>query len=476
MAHYDMLVIGSGPAGQKAAVQSAKLGKKVGVIERREVVGGVCINSGTIPSKSLREAVLYLSGFRQRGLYGTGYRVKEHITMEDLSFRCNHVVHNEIAIVENQMSRNNVDVMYGDASFVDPHRLAIQHGDERTEHTADYMVIAVGTRPARPGTVPFDDETVIDSDGLLRLRRLPKSLTIIGGGVIGAEYASILAALEIHVVLIDRRPRLLEFVDTEIIDGLQYHMERIGVTLLLGEEVLSISKDPNGQVSVQLKSGQEVTASTLMYSVGREGATDGLNLQAVGIQPDDRGRLSVSEHFQTTVPHIYAAGDVIGFPALASTSMQQGRHAACHAFDQPCGTDSTLLPHGIYSIPEISMVGLTEQELQRRSIPYEVGVARYKEIARGQLIGDEIGMLKILFHSRSRDILGVHVLGEGATELIHIGQAVMALRGKLNYFVDTVFNYPTLAECYRVAALSGFNRLPRPWPQNASTVLPSNTE
>lgn len=461
MAHYDMLVIGTGPAGQKAAVQAAKLNKKVGVIERREVVGGVCTNTGTIPSKSLREAVLYLSGFRQRSLYGSSYRVKEHITRDDLAFRCIHVIKNEIAIIENQMARNNVEVIYGTASFLGPHRLALSQSAGTIEHTADHIVIAVGTQPARPATIPFDGETIIDTDDLLQLQRLPPSLTIIGGGVIGTEFASILAALGIDVVLVDRRPRLLEFVDTEIIEALQYHMRNIGVTLHLEEEVLSVEKLDDGQVKVVLKSGKDLLASTLMYGAGRQGATGGLNLEAVGLQPDARGRLKVNEDFQTSVSHIYAVGDVIGFPALASTSMQQGRQAACHAFGQPYEHDTDLLPYGIYSIPEISMVGRTEHALTEQSVPYEVGIARYREIARGQLIGDEIGMLKILFHTKTREILGVHALGDGATELIHIGQAVMAYHGKLDYFINTVFNYPTLAECYKVAALAGFNRLPR---------------
>jgi len=463
MAHYDMLVIGTGPAGQKAAVQAAKLGKKVGIIERTEVVGGVCTNTGTIPSKSLREAVLYLSGFNQRSLYGQSYRVKKDITMEDLAFRANHVVRNEIQIVQDQMARNHVDLIFGLASFVDPHRLAIKQPKKTIEHTADYIVIAVGTEPARPSNVPFDGDSVIDTDGLLTLKRLPTSLTIVGGGVIGAEYASILATMGIQVVLVERRPRLLEFVDTEIIEALQYQMRNINVTLRLNEEVVAIKKAADGRVIVHLKSGKQIVASTLMYSVGRIGATKELNLQAVGITPDERGRLKVNEHYQTTVPHIYAAGDVVGFPSLASTSMQQGRLASCHAFGLPCRTETQLLPYGIYSIPEISTVGRNEEDLTRDGIPYEVGIARYREIARGQLIGDEIGMLKLLFHSQTRKLLGVHAIGEGATELIHIGQAVMAYGGKIDYFVDTVFNYPTLAECYRVAALAGMNRLPRPW-------------
>ncbi len=464
MAHYDLLVLGSGPAGQKAAVQGAKLGKRIGLIERQEVVGGVCINTGTIPSKSLREAVLYLSGFRQRSLYGAGYRVKDTITIEDLAFRANHIIANEIRIVQDQMARNRIDTIYGSASFLDPHRIEVRHRGDVIEHTADFIVIAVGTEPARPADVPFDGDRIIDTDGLLRLKRIPESMVIVGGGVIGTEYASILAALGVPVVLIDKRPRLLEFVDAEIIDVLQRQMKDIGVTLYHDEEVSAIKLQPDGLVHVSLQNNPPLTATTLMYAVGRVGASSGLGLERVGLTPDARGRLSVNDHFQTAVPHIYAAGDIIGFPALASTSMQQGRHAACHAFGAPDRTDTALLPYGIYSIPEISMVGRNEEELSQAGVPFGVGVARYREIARGQLIGDETGMLKLLFHQQTLDLLGVHAIGEGATELIHIGQAVMAYRGKITYFIDTVFNYPTLAECYKVAALDGINRLPRPWP------------
>ena len=465
MAHYDLLVIGTGPAGQKAAVQAAKLGKKVGLIERKELVGGVCINTGTIPSKSLREAVLYLSGFRQRSLYGAGYRLKQTITIEDLAFRANHVIKNEIQIVQNQMARNRVDMLFGSASFLDPHRLRIQQNIGAVEHTADFIVIAVGTEPARPPDIPFDGESVIDTDGLLTLKRIPASIVIVGGGVIGTEYASILATMGIPVTLIDKRPRLLEFIDAEIIETLQQQMKEIGVTLYHEEEVLAIKKEPDNQIHVCLQHAPPIQASTLLYAIGRVGATKGLNLEAVGLQPDDRGRLSVNEHFQTAISHIYAAGDIIGFPALASTSMQQGRHASCHAFGYPDRTDNSLLPYGIYAIPEISMVGRTEEELDKADLPYGVGIARYREIARGQLIGDETGMLKLLFHRHTKELFGVHAIGEGATELIHIGQAVMAFHGKIDYFIDTVFNYPTLAECYKVAALDGINRLPRPWPQ-----------
>lgn len=460
MAHYDMLVIGSGPAGQKAAIQGAKVGKKVGIVERKKFVGGLCINSGTIPSKSLREAVLFLSGFRQRNLYGASYRVKKDITFEDLLFKCDHVVKAEQEVVQNQLIRNHVDYIVGNASFIEPHRLSIKQDLETNEHSADYIMIAVGTEPSRPAGIPFDDTTIIDSDGLLALKQLPKSLTIVGGGVIGCEYASILATLGIPVVLIERRPRLLEFVDSELIEALQYQMRSIGVTLRFNEEVTAVQKHPDGAVVIQLESGKQIRAALLMYSSGRVGATKGLNLESIGIQADERGRLRVNENFQTAIPHIYAVGDVIGFPALASTSMQQGRHAACHALGLACDASTHLLPYGIYTIPEISMVGRNEDELTRDGVPYELGVARYHEIARGQLIGDTVGMLKLLFHSDTRELLGVHIIGEGATELVHIGQAVMALGGKLDYFIDAVFNYPTLAECYKVAALAALNRFP----------------
>jgi len=464
MAHYDMLVIGSGPAGQKAAVQAAKLGKKVGIVERQEAVGGVMVNTGTIPSKSLREAVLYLSGFHQRDLYGAAYRVKKDITMEDLAFRCNHIVKEEIDVIHNQMARNHVALLFGTATFVDPHRLAIHRFGARVEHTADFFVVAVGTRPSRPPHVPFDDRTIIDTDGLLRLKTLPKSLIIVGGGVIGSEYASILATMGIEVILVDRRPRLLEFADAEIIEALQTQMREIGVTLYLDEEVVSIEQTGESQVAIRLASGTHLRAPLVMYSAGRVGASEGLNLAAIGVTPDERGRLKVNERFQTAVPHIYAAGDIIGFPALASTSMQQGRLASCHAFGMAAKRADHLLPFGIYAIPEVSMVGPTEEELNARGVPYEVGVARYQEIARGKLIGDQIGMVKLLFHRRNRKLLAVHAIGEGATELIHIGQAVMSFGGKIDFFVENVFNYPTLAECYMVAALAGLNRLPRPWP------------
>jgi NAD(P) transhydrogenase len=470
MAHYDLLVIGTGPAGQKAAVQAAKLGKKVGLIERKEVVGGVCINTGTIPSKALREAALFFSGIPQRSIYGTPHQIKSSITIEQLTFHANHVIKNEIQVVRAQMARNRIDMIFGSASFFDSHSLRIQHRSGSIEqHTADFIVIAVGTEPSRPADIPFDNISVIDTDELLTLKRIPTSIVIVGGGVIGTEYASILAALGVPVTLIEKRSRLLEFADAEIIDMLQQQMKALGVTLYHDEEVLAIKREPDNSIEVCLRRAKPIRASTLMYAIGRVGATKALNLEAAGLKPDGRGRIAVNTHFQTAVPHIYAAGDVIGFPALASTSMQQGRHAACHAFGHPDRTDNSLLPYGIYSIPQISMVGRNEEELTQAQIPYAVGIARYKEIARGLLMGDETGMLKLLFNQHTHELLGVHAIGEGATEMIHIGQAVMAYHGRIDYFIDTVFNYPTLAECYKVAALDGINRLPRPWPPARET-------
>jgi NAD(P) transhydrogenase len=376
MAQYDMLVIGTGPAGQKAAVQAAKLGKKVGIIERKEVVGGVCTNTGTIPSKALREAVLYLSGLRQRTLYGAEYRLKKTITIEDLAFRANHIIKNEIEIVKNQMARNCIDLIFGEARFLDPQRLLIQQAGTSTEHRAHVIVIAVGTGPSRPAEIPFDDDTIIDTDGFLTLKHLPTSMVIVGGGVIGTEYASILATMGVPVILIDKRPRVLEFVDAQIIDALQQQMTDIGVTFCHEEEVVAIRKESDGQITVSLTHRPPITTTALMYAIGRIGATKHLNLEAVGITPDTRGRVIVNDHFQTSVPHIYAAGDVIGFPALASTSMQQGRHAACHAFGHPDHTDTDLLPYGIYAIPEISMVGRKiwpRQRFPMRSASHTIG-------------------------------------------------------------------------------------------------------
>lgn len=467
MGTYDLCVIGSGPAGQRAAIQSAKIGKRVCVVERLQEVGGVAVNTGTIPSKALREAILAAGG---RGILLPSehdFMAARSKSFAGLLESANKVIRHEITKVAGHFANNGIDVVYGNASFADPHTVRVE-GANVSEVKADKFLIAVGATPSRPSKIPFDGQNVITSDELLRLPYLPATMLVVGGGVIGTEYASMLAALGVRVTLVEGRHELLGFVDKEIGEALQFHLRKRGMTLRLGEKAVSISViDPprlartgnNQMAEVYLESDKTLRADCLLYCVGRQGATEPLNLPAAGLAADNRGRIDVNEHYQTAVEHIYAAGDVVGFPALASTSMEQGRHAACHMFGLQLPEHSKTLPYGVYSIPEISMVGMTEQELTEAGIPYESGVAQYDEIARGQLMGDELGMLKLLIHQETQHILGVHAIGAGATELIHIGQAVMALGGTLDYFIHTVFNYPTLAECYKVAAMNGRNRL-----------------
>jgi NAD(P) transhydrogenase len=461
---YDLVVIGSGPAGQRAAIQGAKIDKRVAVIEKTTVVGGVSVNLGTIPSKTLREAVLDLTGFRSREFYGSSYRVKENITIQDLLVRTNQVIAHGIDIARHQLLRNHVELISAAATFTGPHTLLLDLIDGSSSRTisADKIVIATGTETTRDGHIPFDGKRIFTSDDILHLDELPRSLAVVGAGVIGCEYASILAALGVRVTLIDQRQRLLPFIDEELAAELCHHLRESRVTLRLGESVnrLEIVPTETGErVRLYLDSGKTILTEKALYSVGRTGATSKLNLKAAGLEADERGRLKVDAHFQTTAPHIYAAGDVIGFPALASTSMEQGRLAACHAFGIRAKSVPELFPYGIYSVPEISMVGKTEEELTQAGVAYEIGKARYKEIARGQIVGDVTGLLKLVFHSETHKLLGVHIIGEGASELIHIGQAVMYFGGTVDYFVNTVFNYPTLAECYKVAAFDGINRL-----------------
>ncbi|WP_425397143.1 Si-specific NAD(P)(+) transhydrogenase [Aeoliella sp.] len=467
MKHYDCIVIGTGPAGQKGAIQAAKLGKRVAIIEKNRVLGGAQINTGTIPSKALREAVLHLTGATKRGLFGSSYRVKKNITIADLGAVSQTVMRHEWDLIQNQFERNHIDLLWGTARFTGPNELVVE-GSETTEHlTADKFLVAVGTRPARPEDIPFNDHTILTSDELLKLGHVPKSMIVVGGGVIGTEYACIMATLGVKVTLIEGRRQALGFLDREIGDAFHYFMRQRGITLRLGEKVESISQVEilNGTVrnlvEAQLESGKTLRAETLLYAVGRQGVCGSLGLDNVGIEFDDRERLHVNENYQTNVDHVYAAGDVIGFPALASTSMEQGRRAICHAFGQcDVGNYNTeLFPYGIYAVPEISMVGKTEEQLTEEGIPYEAGIAHYREIARAQLLGDELGMLKLLIHQDTHKILGVHVIGAGATELIHIGQAVMALDGDAEFFINNVFNFPTLAECYKVAAYNGLNKL-----------------
>ena len=462
MATYDLAVIGSGPSGQRAAVSAVKKGKRVALVEMRDVVGGVCINTGTIPSKTMREAVLHLSGYNYRSIYGMNYRVKEKITMSDLAFRVQHVIKTEIDVTEAQLSRNGVDVMTGLASFEDPTHVNVVGRQGSSVVEAANIVIAVGTKPAETTKVPINGRTIINSDQILELQNLPKTLIVVGGGVIGVEYTCMFAALGVRVTLIEKRPKLLEFADQEIVEALSYHLRDSRVTMRLHEEVESVEELADGTVVANLESKKRLSGDALLYAVGRQGNIADLNLSAAGIEADSRGRIPVDKDFRTKVPHIYAVGDVIGFPSLASVSMEQGRIAAERAFgESTVQSNPSFYPYGIYTIPEISFIGKTEEQLTEEDVPYEVGVAYYREIARGQIRGDTTGRLKLIFHRETKQILGVHIIGEGAAELVHIGQAVMVLNGTVEYFIDTVFNYPTLAECYKAAAFNGVNRLAR---------------
>lgn len=457
---YDLVVIGSGPGGQKAAIAAAKLGKRVAIVEKGAMLGGVCVNTGTIPSKTLREAVLYLTGMNQRELYGAGYRVKANITPADLLARTTHVIGKEIEVVRSQLLRNRIEIITGTAEFADPHTIVVEDDKrgERVTLTAEKIVIATGTVPARPTDVAFDNYRVLDSDGILDLEFIPTSMVVVGAGVIGIEYASMFAALGCKVTVVEKRETMLDFCDREIVESLQFHLRDLAVTFRFGEAVAAVDVGASGTITT-LASGKRIPAESVMYSAGRQGMTDSLQLENAGLAADARGRISVDDNFRTVVDHIYAVGDVIGFPALAATSMDQGRLASYHAFDQPSKGLMDLQPIGIYSIPEVSYVGATEVELTRDSVPYEVGVSRYRELARGQIAGDSYGMLKLLVSTEDRTILGVHIFGSGATDLIHIGQAVMGCGGTVDYLVDAVFNYPTLSEAYKVAALDVTNKI-----------------
>ncbi len=457
---YDLVVIGSGPGGQRAAIAAAKLGKSVAVVERGMMLGGVCVNTGTIPSKTLREAVVYLTGMSQRELYGASYRVKDKITPADLLARTQHVIGKEIDVVRSQLMRNRVELYTGHGRFEDEHTILVEDPNraERISVRGRYFVIATGTKPARPAGVEFDEERVLDSDGILDLKMLPTSMVVVGAGVIGIEYASMFAALGTKVTVVEKRDAMLEFCDPEIVEALRFHLRDLAVTFRFGEEVTAVDVGAAGTVTT-LASGKQIPAETVMYSAGRQGQTDHLDLPAAGLEADNRGRIFVDDNFATKVDHIYAVGDVIGFPALAATSMEQGRLAAYHAFGEPTKGMMDIQPIGIYSIPEVSYVGATEVELTKDSIPYEVGISRYRELARGQIAGDSYGMLKLLVSTDDLRLLGVHIFGSQATELVHIGQAVMGCGGTVDYLVNAVFNYPTFSEAYKVAALDVMNKL-----------------
>jgi NAD(P) transhydrogenase len=460
MRSYDLVVIGSGPAGQKAAVQAAKLSKRVALIEKAPQLGGTSLNTGTLPSKTLKDTIEYLQGLGRRGLPQLGAELTKRLTLPDLMARKNQVIETEIRVVGDQLQRNKIEILQGTASFVEPHTLRVTRlGGTVDQIRASFVVLATGSRPRRPSEIPFDDVIVCDSDSFLRTTKHPATIIVVGGGVIGTEYASMLGAFGIKVTLIDRRNQMLRFLDQEVAQTLEAQMQENGVAIRLGQEHLDVGIDASNRPAVQLHNGEIVTADMLLYTMGRIGNTEALNLSVIGLATDQQGQLPVNAHYQTAIPHIYAAGDVIGFPALAATAMEQGRLATCHAFQVPDAHEIKVIPYGIYSVPEVSMVGKTEEELITAGVPHATGRALFREMARGHISGELHGLLKLVFHQDTHALLGVHIIGQGATELIHIGQSVLSYGGTVEYFVHNVFNYPTMAECYRTAALDGINRL-----------------
>lgn len=463
MKHYDLIVIGSGPAGRAAAIQAAKLKYKVVVIERGQKLGGISVHTGTIPSKTLRETIMNLSGYRERSFYGRSYRARDEIKASDLRERLHKTLHHEVDILEHQFARNHVESMIGEARFTGLNQVEVKSANnEICQLSADRFLIATGTHTYCPDYIPFNKTNVVDSDAFLELKTIPRSLIVIGAGVIGVEYATMLSALDVRVTLVEPRPTFLDFVDKTLIAEFTQQIRVNGIDIRLGSAVEKV-EDKGDFVEISMANGRHVRAEMLLFAAGRMGATGSLNLDATGLKTDDRGRLVVNRKtYQTDVPHIYAAGDVIGHPSLASTSMQQGRVAACHALETPTLGESPWYPYGIYSVPEMSTVGMSEEEVQKLDIPYEIGISRFSETSRGHIMGLERGMLKMLVSLKTRHLLGVQILGEGATELIHIGQAVLNLKGTVDYFVENTFNYPTLAEAYKVAGLDAFNRMPIP--------------
>ncbi|HEY4979551.1 MAG TPA: Si-specific NAD(P)(+) transhydrogenase, partial [Candidatus Acidoferrum sp.] len=412
-----------------------------------------------IPSKTMREAVLHLSGFYDQAFYGANYHAKESITMSDLSFRVNRVIENEAAVLQDQLRRNGIDLYHGLGAFTDAHHIRVENTTGYSELEGQFIVLATGTKPATNSKVPINGRNILNSDQILDMPVVPKTLIVVGGGVIGVEYACMFATLGVRVIIVEKRPRLLEFADAEMVEALSYNMRDRRATMRLNEEVESVEELPDGKVAANLVSKKRIIGDALLYAVGRKGNIEKLNLSAAGIEADDRGRIKVDGEYRTSQPHVFAVGDVIGFPSLASVSMEQGRIASAKAFGLVAESDPAGYPYGIYTIPQISFIGKTEEQLTEEDVPYEVGVAYYREIARGQISGHTEGRLKLLFHRQSLELLGVHIYGEDAAELLHIGQAVMLLKGKMTYFIQTVFNYPTLAECYKAAAFNGLNRL-----------------
>lgn len=456
---FDLIVIGSGPAGEKGAAQAAYFGKKTAIIEKAPRVGGAGVNTGTVPSKTLRETALYFSNLRQRGLYGVDYSIKKNISIEDFMYRKIHVINNEWDLIYQNIERHHIELIFGRATFVDVHTVQVERDGTIEKYTAEFILIATGSVPNRPNSYPIDDKIVYDSDSLLNMDRLPRHFAVIGAGVIGCEYATVFSALGIAVTLIDLHGTILSFLDHEIANQLHKHLEELGMTILVNEEYVDVEKKESGAV-ILLKSGKKIEAEKVLIAAGRHGNTHTLGLEHINIKADERGNIPVNEHFQTTVPHIYAAGDVIGFPALASTSMEQARVAVCHAFQfEYKKRVSPFIPLAVYTIPEISFAGETEESLKQKNIPYCVGRAMFKTNARGQIIGELDGMIKLIFSPADQRLLGVHIIGEGAAELIHLGLFVLSEHLTIDYFIQSVFNFPTLSEAYKYAAYDGLQNL-----------------
>jgi NAD(P) transhydrogenase len=456
---YDLIVIGCGPAGEKAAAQAAYFGKKVALVEAAADVGGACINTGTLPSKILRESALYFSGLRQRGLYGIDYSLKEGLTVQNFMHRKDVLVEAEHVKIRENLAAHNIDLIGGAASFEDAKTVTVKALKGTTQLRADVILIATGSYPHRPPEIPFDDTTVFDSDSILQMDRIPKSLVVVGGGVIGCEYASIFTALGVEVSLLDGRDRVLPFLDAELSQALRERLVGLGVKFHLGERMGPITRTPKG-AHIELPSGKTIESEAALFAAGRRGAVDGLALEKAGLAVNKRGYIEVNQDYQTAVSSIYAAGDVIGFPALASTSMEQGRIAVCHAFGfQYKKRIAPMLPMGVYTIPEISAVGETEESCKEKGIAFETGRAHYSNNARGMITGDSAGLMKLVFRKDNRQLLGVHIIGESATELIHLGMMALESGGTIDLFIDFVFNYPTLSEMYKYAAYDGLGNL-----------------
>ena len=464
---YDFVIIGGGPAGRRAAIQASKLGKSVAVVDDQKLIGGVSVHTGTLPSKTIRESVLSVTGWRDQHFKSRQPRNGVQMMQDSINSRLSTTLGDEVEVIDNQLARNNVEILKGRAKFIDTHKLAIQQNSQGKKTsfsvTADKFLIAVGTKPFRPKSIPFNGTTVIDSDSVAANLPMPRSITVVGGGVIGLEYATIFSTLDIPVTVVEARHQILEFIDRDIVANFVHQLTERGISLRLGRTIDKITLDDKNHPTIILDDGRQLRSEMLLFTAGRVGSVDGLGLEKVGIECDNRGRLVVDKDtLQSSQPNIYAAGDIIGFPALASTSMEQGRQAACHAFGVPLSNGANSFPLGIYSIPEIASIGLSEDDARTQGYQVEIGVARFQETSRGHILGNCKGMLKCIFDLNDRKLLGVHIVGEGATELIHIGQAVINLDGGIDYLSDNVFNFPTLAEAYKVAALDAYNRLPKP--------------